>query len=363
MIRASTVSVSDLLRELLREPGAAPGKKAINPELKDEDIKTEAEKLVNSIIPPDPVDIRHYAPFIDIRCPDLPPTIRPETLRSWPIISGWELRSVFGYDGDLSNGATLADIIRPIDREYSNRYWIDDLANALNNLLINKQSPGSLITTFRGIDHQFYSPILFCVGAYHHSQRVEHIRVTFHQALTEPKTAAPSPLTALAATLRHGYRFRYEVLDLFEGATLPDEVDEVARLLKEMEIEEEQRGYSNPDARRIADLSGNPVYEAFEEKDRTTLGEIFLELRRYRAAPGDLEGLLDKALRARKPADLAKCLRALRPLNATFMRMGARCYAKLIAQEFKVPSPEPAHSKSTPKKRSDKVIGPRSPTA
>ena len=38
--------------------------------------------------------------------------------------------------------------------------------------------------------------------------------------------------------------------------------------------------------------------------------------------PGDPEGLLDKALRLRKPADLAKCLRELRSLNATFMRMG-----------------------------------------
>ena len=106
----------------------------------------------------------------------------------------------------------------------------------------------------------------------------------------------------------------------------------VERLIQRMEQEGRERNLSRPDDTPDDDLRQLPVVRAFTAAEQPEIIEIYKQWGTFRNQKGD--GRLDKAFKRRDPNEVATCLEDLDRMNRTFMRLGARQYAKIVETQW-----------------------------
>jgi hypothetical protein len=340
-----TATPEDLLRmyrTLLCEPGAIPGMDAINARLSDDYLKPHVTNLIELIQPTPELKRRYYVSFVDIRLDQRHPIVTRDDLLSADIVAGNNVDRIFGSAlvvsqrvldesrverPQLHPGSTLRNVLGQDSDLAEQIPWLDGMARVLAAVFMGREPP-PVEALIRGADHKFYQPVLETVRQRSYDGALVSAHITFQEKINTPILRAPRNLEALATALRLGYRFRWEIIEEFRNVESAADVALVERLIQRMEQEGRERNLSRPEDMPDDDLRHLPVVRAFPTSDQAQIIEIYKQWSSYRNAKGD--GRLDKAFKRRDPNEVASCLEELDKMNRTFMRLGARQYARIV---------------------------------
>jgi hypothetical protein len=159
------------------------------------------------------------------------------------------------------------------------------------------------------------------VRLYEDDNSIHSVHIGFAEALIG-RINAPQRLDVLEAALRLGYRFRWEILEEYKGFLTEPDVEKIEGLLKRIEREAARRGPADPET----------LGASFGCNERQRIVDMFTMWVTYRTRDGS--GRLDEAFRKKDPKQLRQCLDELAPMNAEFMRLGARRFEELVAEHW-----------------------------
>jgi hypothetical protein len=339
-------SILKMYRTLLCEPGAIPGMKPINPNLTDGDLLPHVAALIAQIQPTPKLKRRYYTSYLDLRLHSDKPISSRDSLLESHVIASLNMKGLFGTallnDQDIleetdieipsdTNPILLSDVVDFVHLEDDNSEWLDALAHALENVF-QKHTPETIDTVFRGADRRLYVPILQAIRQRSHDGSLVSAHIVFYEKITGPLLRAPRNLEALAIALRLGYRFRWEIIEVFCNMTNKTEIAELRRVLERMERESRQRSLMRPDAESASDFRKLPLVQAFDTNDQETVIGMYIGFLEFRNKEGT--GRLDIAIAKKQPDDIVDCLAELKIMNRKFMRIGAKRYSQLVDIEW-----------------------------
>ena len=137
----------------------------------------------------------------------------------------------------MDKKVTIADIIKTSGDVGEYYEWIDNLAETISDIFEGRE-PSLVETIFRGFDHRYYRPALHTIRQRSVDGELISAHITFQEKITGPNLNAPRELEALAAALRLGYRFRWEILEEFVNIVDKSDVKRVRRALQRLERRE-----------------------------------------------------------------------------------------------------------------------------
>ena len=354
-VAAEAEKICSFLQKLLHQPNPIPGMSPINPAVSVEWFHSHSENISRTIQPSRQINRQYRIDYMDIKLESSRPPKDAEELPDAVVIEANGLKDIFGFagftnktdrlDADLSKEITLRQIIMrsgvsrisssPDDsattspKESKHIYWLRAMVEAIQAAFHNDPyGPSDVILT--GKDEKYYRPPLLSIRRYTDTDEPESAHIAFHESVMGPIRNCPEELSALGTILRMGYRFKWEVLERFRFITVKSDVDTVRQIIERMERESHQRGLHQPDRPIDENLEHNPVFAAFSPELQPVIREIGQKWEEFRNCRKT--GRLDRAFEQSNTKETQECLRELREINRTFMKIGASRYAELVNQ-------------------------------
>lgn len=341
-VRAEQDQISVFLQQLLREPNAIPGMAPINPSVPVPRFQSHAETIAAAIQPSREIWRQYRIDYLDIRLAGGHAPSNVRELLDAVVIDANGLERIFGYTGPTREIPLRRILVRTdYGEEVSksedeqlgrvmasmHRYWLQSIMEAIRAAFEDRPyEPSETIVT--GEDDQFYRPTLLSIRRFIDTNEPESAHIAFLESAAGPIRNCPPELSALGTVLRMGYRFKWEVLENFQGINTKREVDRVRRIIERMERESHQRGYFEPDRPIEVNLPNSPILAAFPEAMHPLITEMFHEWNSLRNI--QKTGKLDQAFEQKNPAATRKCLQELKELNKKFMNIATTRYAELV---------------------------------
>jgi hypothetical protein len=157
-------------------------------------------------------------------------------------------------------------------------------------------------------------------------REVLSVLIGLQEAIIYPSSRAPVALEVLETAMRLSYRFRWEVLEAFQGALDVSDIEAIENRLVAAEQELRYRGVAG--SARIFDLFDSPAKEEILEMQQEWL--------RYRSGE-DKSGILDLIFAEKNQAAaerLEKVLPVIKEMNTKFMLLAAPKFAELVRRDW-----------------------------
>ena len=344
LVVADYDNILSLYKTLLCNPDPMPGMDAIHPRLTDNHLEAYVNDLTAEIQPTPQLKRRYFISYMDIKLDKNNPIIKRDDLLASEIVAGFNIDHIFGsalvpnqqIQDELdverphpNKKTTLGEIIGNKESQIEHLEWVDCLTETLS-AVFNGKEPEPVDVILQGKDYRFYLPVLQTIRQRSFDGALVSAHISFHEKISGPILRAPRNLEALAAALQLGYRFRWEIIEEFQGIVNKSDVSRIKRILRRMERESRRRSLLRSEATSSDDLRQLPLVRAFRLKqDQDTVITLYEQWNQYRNQQSN--GQLDIAFNDRDPDKVASCLEVLGKINRSFMRIGATRLAELVA--------------------------------
>lgn len=221
---------------------------------------------------------------------------------------------------------TFGDLTSNLERKYPTA--VHNWKTNLNKQIADIEQgtlPASNDVSFRDFlgRRQFRSTIISFTQR-EDPREVLSVLIGLEEAVIYPSHRAPVALEVLETAMRLSYRFRWEVLEAFQGPLDVNDLDTIENRLVAAEQELKYRGVAESDR----------IFELFDSPEREVILSIQQEWRRYRSADRN-SGILDQIFAEKSAAAAERMERILpevRELNARFMFLAAPRFAELVRE-------------------------------
>jgi|SRR5215813_986692 len=228
---------------------------------------------------------------------------------------------IFGLERPPS---VLNDVFRKAcDRD---ERWIVELQEAIDSASEGKM-PRQVQAVFRAPrGGKIYQPVLNRMKAYDDGRcRFDVIFVQSPGRFAplrnrDERADPPVELDAIATSMRLGYRVQWDAIrfHLAKEIMTPEDIEILDDVLSSIEAEASSRGL----------MDQSILLNAFEEPDRSDVADLIKRWVVFRNA--DKSGILDKAMATADVEATRKCLLGMAEINATFMRIVSRRFARFF---------------------------------
>ena len=334
-----------LYNRLLRTPGASPGMDTINAALTDSDLDQYINELLKDVDELPERVRRYYCNYLDLSIQNISSSFDIQHLLDTKVVAHRGLSSVLEVGDDLErhiqrdldivttdHSVPLKSLLTGLTDDAAKQSWLGSVARAVASAIAGRE-PEKIDVIFRGKDQRMYRP--FFHSTLRDSGRSTPIlaHIIFHEALIGPTENAPREFDSLAAALRLGYSFYWEIIREFEDIHEDDEVDRLKWILQRIEQESQQRRLYIPSTMDSEEIARLPLVRAFLPEDRAAVVGYHLKWNGYRNEKG--EGKLDVGLSKRKAGVVSECLREIKPMTVEFMQIASKRYAELVMENIK----------------------------
>jgi hypothetical protein len=306
-VKLTSEGIYEFLHHEFFEPNAVPGMDAITTKevYNDSELKELAENL-RIVHPIEDPRRDYYVDYLDLEVINNE-AFSVDDLMESKILHCSDARGIFGRE----YAATFRDLVSEINDESHGNVWINELADTIKSVL-NGRVPAVMQAVFQSFtEGKSYRPLLYTTRV-QNDRTIESFHIALTPALYTPMSRQPRELEALMTAFRLGYRFRWEVLEAYNGRLTVRDVDAVERIVQR--IEEEARNRGAYDEEMLANAFDRP-------NDQQTIRDMFKQYSDLRTESAD--GKLDQAFKNKDPMKLGECLKELRKMNNEFMLLAA----------------------------------------
>lgn len=314
-------SVLPFLKQVYLNDNPIPGMRPLKSAESLPQIERAARKIVDIIRPPMNLARTHYDSYVFIN-PRAPQDVQsPGDLDDAAVIEVDEIaqRNIFGKS---STPATWGELVSNLIKDDPRPRWLEQLSRAVHRAG-NGDAFAPIRSTLQGCrDGKMYQPVLHAADR-DHAGNFHGFHIILVEEVGAPATSAiPRDLLTLATSLRLGFRFRWEILEVFNKPRLQrKELARMRGLIEGMNAEAYSRGLLDRDS----------LMSLFEGDDLQALEEMFDYWARLMRPDGS--GELDRALGGAGNVKATKLiLRRLDEMNRDFLRIASRRFSGICEQ-------------------------------
>jgi hypothetical protein len=309
--------------QLMREPNQLPGWGPVHPHLRDDTVQAAAEEVAREFRESaKPVEWEFFVKYVELDVSGMTSaTGKPPGVLDAKVLSCKGAEEIFGVSDKVAVGRPFGDVIKAIYDERHGKAWISELGKAVKDVLAGRV-PTPVRTSFCAFEEgRDFHPHLSSMSR--STAGPFSVRVTFTPSLLARVSNVPRALDAFMTTVRLSHRFRWELLEQFQGGIRSSEdVERFERLLVRMETEGMVSGTLDPSL---------VLEEVEDESHRATIARIYKEWEVLRTEEGDLT----KALNTGNAELLKKTLPKLWVLNRDFMRVAVAAAPGVVMKHWR----------------------------
>lgn len=321
-IPANTSKVESFLRETFLEDNAALyGLEAINPKLKDSDIQTYAQLIVDAIHKPKKMIRKFMEPWLELHVnnpgglsskEDLDEAIvREANNKAFRLFRLLEKKELWGeFRENLpAQGA-------------NDSQWREELFKVIRKIGKGHEFY-QVAAVFQSEDGKMYRPVVSAIDKEDINGPIHSFHITFSADVSSvDRSAMPKDLSVLGNVLRSAFRFRWEVLEKFTKRPMTSEdVDRV-----KVAITRIQQDWESRDIGDEQDILA--IFTDQNELARVT--EMFTQW--HEATNDENTGTLDVAIANEDTKKVTEILNDFKPVSQEFLALTSDKFAELASK-------------------------------
>ena len=248
--------------------------------------------------------------------------VAADDLESRPVSGTDAFAEIFGW---TSMPRTFGELTSKLEQKYPASVvpWKTNLIKQIVDIDCGTPPSGNYTSfqDFRG-NRRFTSSVISFTKR-EEPREVLSVVVGLQEAIFYPAIRAPVLLEVLETAMRLTYRFRWEILERFQGRIEVSDIEIIENRLVAAEQELMYRGVAGNDR----------IYELFDGDARKEMEDMTERWARFRAP--DRTGILDAIFAGKSEADadrLSSVLPEIRDMNNRFMLLAAPRFAELVRE-------------------------------
>jgi hypothetical protein len=245
-----------------------------------------------------------------------------DDLESKPVSGTDAFAEIFGW---TSMPPTFGELTSKLEQKYPTSAvpWKTNLMKQVVDIEHGTPPSGNYTSfqDFRG-NRRFTSSVISFTKR-EEPREVLSVLIGLQEAIFYPAIRAPVLLEVLETAMRLTYRFRWEILERFQGRIEVSDIEIIENRLVAAEQELMYRGAAGNDR----------IYELFDGEARKEIEDMTEKWSKFRTP--DRTGILDAIFAGRSEADadrLSSVLPEIREMNNRFMLLAAPRFAELVRE-------------------------------
>lgn len=320
-IPANTSKVENFLRETFIEDEALYGLKAINPNLKDKDIQTYAQQIVDAIHKPRKMIRKFMEPWLELYVKNSGELQNKEELDN-AIVRDANRKAVELFEL-LEKKETWGEFRENLRAQGAHdSQWREELFR-----VIRKIGKGHRFfpvqAVFQSDEGKMYRPVITAIDREDINGPVHSFHITFREDVSSvDRSAMPKNLSVLGNVLRSAFRFRWEVLEKFTKHPLTSEdVDRVKVAISRIQQDWESRDIGDE----------QDILAIFTHKSELArLTKMFTQW--HEATNDENTGILDVAIENEDTGKVTEVLNDFKPVCQGFLALASDKFAELTSK-------------------------------